>query len=289
MITVYEIPVGIVPLEALFAEARADRPYIASALSGESPARVLVDDPKRPSTALIARTYEYFLGGATGTALDHFIIDAAPEVGIWQDFYGFVATTSEWNARLPTLVPSLEWIGRRTFRIEQPEVATISTWREDVPADVEIVPLTVELAELADREMPEIIGRFWSGYERYGERGFGSVALIDGHPVSIAYSVGVGGGEANVGVMTVESQRRRGLAALCSRAWIEQCYERGLVPTWDCDEANPASAALALSIGFMEQAGFNEWANPERKPRVGEAGLWTRSNGDYGVVRWTRR
>ncbi|MDQ2682541.1 MAG: GNAT family N-acetyltransferase, partial [Chloroflexota bacterium] len=100
--------------------------------------------------------------------------------------------------------------------------------------------------------------------------------------------VGVGGGEANAGVVTAPAYRRRGLATICARAFVEMAHERGLVATWDCDEANPASAALALRVGFIEGEPFNEWAFPERAKPVGVAGLWTVAEGTDGMRIWRR-
>lgn len=289
METIYELPMGSFErARHVLGRPPADLAYIDSALTGLSPARLFVDDPERPNAALLVRTYEYFVGGATGTALDRFIADTPPEVGFWADFYGLVAVDPVWTAHTHRLHPAMEWIGRRSFRFDPARIDAVRGWDAAVPEDVAIVPLTAELARLADREMPEMVGLFWGGYTRYAERGFGVLALIDGHPVSICYSVGVGGGEANAGVMTVAALRRRGLAAICSRAFVEMAHERGLVATWDCDEANPASAALAMHVGFVEHAPFNEWAFPERAKPVGAAGVWTVAEDADGMKIWRR-
>lgn len=289
MLTIHELPVDrferVMPL---LGKPPADWATIHSALVGASPARVFVDDPGHPTAALLTRTYEYYAGGATGTALDRFIVDAAPEVGIWADFYGFVAADRTWDLHLSALHPTLERIGRRSFRFDPGNVGLVRGWRNRVPDGIEIVPLTGELAIQADEEMPEMIGAFWSGYVGFAERGFGAVALVDGKPVSINYTIAVGGGEACCGVLTVESHRRMGLATLCSQAFIEMADERGLIATWDCDEANERSGRLAHEIGFTEHAPFAEWAFPGRAKPVGASGVWSASQGEDGVVVWSR-
>jgi GNAT superfamily N-acetyltransferase len=290
MTTVYELPPD------LFERARpvlghppADMAYIDAGLRGINPARIFVDDPGRPTAALMTRTYEYFVGGTLDTSIAEFIRDAPLEALVWGDFYGFVAVNAPWNDQLRTLHPELETIGRRSFRFDPERIGIVRGWAERVPDGLTLVLLTAELAEMADREMPEIIGLLWSGYEGFAEHGFGALVLDGDRPVATTYAVAVGGGEANVGVMTVADYRRRGLATLCSQACIEMAYERGLVATWDCDEPNVASAELALMIGFTEQEPFVELAFPRRAKPTQTTDRWIADPIDKGIVAWQKQ
>jgi RimJ/RimL family protein N-acetyltransferase len=289
MTMIYELPPD------LFEQARpilghppADLAYIDAGLRGVNPARIFVDDPDRPTAALMTRTYEYFVGGLLDTPVTDFIRDAPLEAVVWANFYGFVAVDAPWNEHLRTLHLGLETIGRRTFRFDPEHIDMVRGWSDRVPDGLSIVPLTAELAEMADREMPEIIGMFWSGYQGFAENGFGVLALDGEQPVSTTYAVAVGAGEANIGVMTVPDYRRRGLAKLCSQACIEMAYERDLVATWDCDEPNVASARLALEIGFTEQEPFVELAFPNRAKPTQTADLWIADPIDNGIVAWSK-
>jgi RimJ/RimL family protein N-acetyltransferase len=286
---VYELPSNLFELaRPILGNPPADLAYIDSGLSGASPARVFVDDPERPTTALMARTYEYYVGGARETPLADFIHDAPAEAGIWADFYGFVAVDHEWDDQLRALHPDLETIGRRSFRFHRDHLDRARGWRDRVPLGLRVVPMTAELAEKADREMPEVIGLIWAGYERFGERGFGALMLDGDRPVSMCCAFGVGAGEANLGVMTVPDYRRRGLATICSHACVEMAFDRGLEPTWDCDQPNVASGALALAIGFTEYPPFTELAFPKRAKPQQTPRLWTSAPAENGVVRWSR-
>jgi RimJ/RimL family protein N-acetyltransferase len=289
MTAVHELPLD------LFERARpvlghppADFAYIDAGLRGINPARIFVDDPDQPTAALMTRTYEYFAGGTTGTALDPFIRDAPAEPGIWDQFYGFIAVDPVWNDHIRSLLPGLQPLGRRTFRFDPRRIDRVSGWREPVPAGLSLAPLSAELAERTYGEMPWMVGWFWGGYGRYAEHGFGAVILDGERPVSVCYAVAVGGGEANLGVRTVEEYRRRGLARLCSQACIELAHERGLIATWDTDEPNIASADLALSLGFVEQPSFIEWSFPDRGKPKQSTGVWAPETIQNGIVRWMR-
>jgi RimJ/RimL family protein N-acetyltransferase len=287
---VYELPyIRFEMARPILGNPPADLAYIDSGLTGASPARVFVDDPKRPTAALMARTYEYYVGGAFDTPLAEFIREAPGEAGIWSDFYGFVSVDRAWDDPLRSLHPDLETIGRRSFRFHRDQIDRARGWRERVSLGLRVMPMTAELAETADREMPEVIGLIWSGYEPFGERGFGALMLDGDTPVSMCCAFGVGGGEANLGVMTIPDYRRRGLATICSHAAIEMAFDRGLEVTWDCDEPNVASGALAIEIGFTEHPPFTELAFPNRaKPKQSE-GVWSSAPGDHETLVWTRR
>jgi RimJ/RimL family protein N-acetyltransferase len=290
MTAVYELPPD------LFERARpvlghppADFAYIDAGLRGINPARVFVDDRDQPTAALMTRTYEYFAGGATGTALDAFIHDAPAELGVWDLFYGFVAVDPVWNEQIRSLLPGLEPLGRRSFRFDPARNDRVRQRDVQVPPEFRLEPLTAELAERTYGEMPGMVGWFWGGYDRYAEHGFGAVVLDGERPVSVCYSVAVGGGEANLGVMTLPDYRRRGLAAACCRACIAMAHERGLVATWDTDEPNVASANLALSLGFVEHEPFVEWSFPDRAKPQQSTGLWLSETVQDKIVKWTKQ
>ena len=289
MTTIYELPPSqFERARPILGNPPADFAYIDSGLTGASPARVFVDDPGQPAAALMTRTYEYFVGGALETPLADFIQDAPVEVGVWADFYGFVAVDPAWNDRLRVLHPELETIGRRSFRFDSANLDRVRGWRERVPLGLRVVPMTAELAETADREMPEVIGKLWAGYHLFAKYGFGALMLDGDVPVSVCCAFGVGGGEANLGVATVPAYRRRGLALISSHACVEMTFDRGLIPTWDCDAPNIASGELARAIGFTEHAPFTELAFPNRAKPKQTTGLWKSESHGNGVTRWRR-
>lgn len=272
----------------LFCNSPADWAYIDAGLRGVQPARVFVDDPDEPTSSLMCRTYEYFVAGALDTAISAFIRDAAAEADVWPAFYGFVAVDAEWNDHLFELQPGLGCIGRRSFRFDPARIDSVRGAANRAPAGLRLAPLTAELAEMADREMPEIIGMFWGDYNRFAQHGFGALMMDGDKAVSITYAVAVGGGEANVGVMTVPGYRRQGLAALCGQACIEMAHNRSLIATWDCDLLNTPSARLAQELGFVEGPRFQELAFPDRhKPEQSE-GIWSREDAGNGLIHWTR-
>ena len=289
--TVVELGPGQLALAApLYADAPADRAYLDAVFQGRSPGRLFVDRIERPRAAMMARTYEYFLAGEPIDALRRFVADAPSEPGIFEHLYGYVSFADAWVAALREDAPTLETIGRRTFVFHPADWPTLAAWREAGPPGVALLPLDADLARRADDELDEVIGLIWGGYAAFAEHGFGTVAVdaASGKLLSVCAAFGRSGTEANLGVGTYPDHRRRGLATACCRAATEQTLDLGLSPTWDCDEANPPSAALARSLGYTERPGFVELAFPRRAKPTPSTGLWHAEPAEGGATIWRR-
>lgn len=82
----------------------------------------------------------------------------------------------------------------------------------------------------------------------YCRRGLGVAVLQEGRLVAGASSYTVYRGGIEIEIDTHPDHRRRGLARACGAALMLECLKRGLYPSWDAQ--NPASAALAKSLGY---------------------------------------
>ncbi len=293
MIAVYELPSAHLAIaEPMFAGAWFDRAQIQSVFEGRQEGRVFVDDAEHPTAALLCRTYEYYVvGDPEARALRRFIADAPAEPGVFQDLYGYCPVGEAWrNALLADQAVPLEVIDRRSFRYgRRPHERWPDEWRNRLPPGMRIVPIDHDLAARIDEEMHQFIGRFWGGYDRFAAHGFGYCTLVADEPVSVAYTISVGAGEANIDVETAERFRRRGLSTITSAAYIDHCHEIGLIPTWDCDADNAASIATARRLGFSEGQPFWEIAPYGRGRLPLCVDIWRRDlDGSTGSIRWSR-
>lgn len=289
--TVYELPVERFALAApVFAGATFDAPYIDAVFEGRGDGRIFVDDPERPGAALLCRTYEYFVGGdASARSLQRFIQDAPAEPDVFQQFYGYVPMTADWQARLlADHGDRLVVIPRRSFHFDLANRWRTADLAASPPEDVKLVPIDAALAKRIDDDLYGGIARSWGGYERYASDGFGFCAMVGETLASIAFAIVVSARQTNIDVETAPEYRRRGLAVLTCAAFVTESLRRGLLPTWDSDAANLASAALARRVGFEEEAPFSELASPGRADLKLSHGLWQPEERGDGITAWRR-
>jgi RimJ/RimL family protein N-acetyltransferase len=286
---IYELaPDAFEPARPLFTGIPYDTAFMGAVFEGRQPGRLFVDNPNAPRGAFMTRTYDYFLAGAATPSLVQFLIDAPAEPGVFDKLYGYVPTNQGWlNALRAAKRLKVEEIPRRSFRLPLANAGPHLAWYTEVPAHVKVKPVTKALAEQIDRDMDETIRLFWGDYDAFVQGGFGRVAIIDGELASVAFTNVVSAVEANISVMTAKRYRREGLAKLVCRAVIADTASRALDLTWDCDEANGASAALALSLGLIEQEPFTELGYYERRTPELSHGLWWSKPFSSTAVKWT--
>jgi RimJ/RimL family protein N-acetyltransferase len=290
METVYQIEASRSPEARKLFEAAGvsfDRPYWEAAFDGRIASRLFVDDPDQPSSALLTRTYDFFLAGEASPVLLKLLADAPPETQVYDWFYGFVPLTTAWRDAMPAKLPELVHEDRRAFRLPVSGFDRARDWASSIPDGVRVDPLNAELARQADDEVPEVISILWDGYDTFARGGWGFAAIdSDGHILSTAYACGLTDREVNIGVGTAKHAQRQGLAKLVCQACIAYAEQFGLDVTWDCDRPNEGSGRLAESLGFVEEDGFIEYAFPDRSAPRGVAGSWFKREMSDGVGVW---
>jgi len=81
----------------------------------------------------------------------------------------------------------------------------------------------------------------------------GFVILHDGRVVCEASTGAPTHGRIEIGVNTVESHRRRGLAAIACAHLIDACETNGYSTWWDCAKQNVPSTNLARKLGYQNE------------------------------------
>ena len=286
--TLFELPHNQFDrVKPLYADAQFDQPCYASVFEGKVPARIFVDDANAPKSALMFRSYEYFVAGEAHPLLRQFIKDAPEEAEEFAWFYGYVPLTEAWKSALLSDLP-LETIGRCNFQW-QPGTR-VYDWRSAVPANGRIVPVDRALAEMLDRDYSPVpfIQFFFDTYEAFEQYGWGFILFIGDVLAGSVTTAAVSQQHALVGIGTEPPFQKRGFATLLGARFIEETLQRGLIPTWDCDDFNQGSMATARKLGFAELDPFVELALPNRaKPDLSQ-GLWSAETRADGVTLWHR-
>lgn len=283
---IYELPFDQFSIaHPLFHKMYYDEVFVDAAMEGKNPARLFVDHPTTPTAALLCRTYDFFPVGNPDSALREFIKDAPSEVGVFQEFYGY-AVNDLWKNALLTDMPFLEVIPRENFRWHN---APVFNWREQLPDGVTIRRMDAALVEKAEREADFPFAQlFYGSTAAFLEHGFGFCLLENDHTASVVYTCTMSSKEASVGVDTVKPYQQKGYATRACAAFIEHCLQNKLIPTWDCDEWNNASIALAKKLGFVREQPFSELAMPNRQPLPLSTGRWHAEAEENKVILWSK-
>jgi RimJ/RimL family protein N-acetyltransferase len=247
---------------SLFAGMAHNRAPLFSVIEGRTPGSVLVDRAAAPTAACVlvgSVPTDFFLGGSEGSTgfnlalRDHLVTEILPRVSGRRDaaHLMFYSVSAGWRNVLRDLLEEygVRRLTRTQFAFHPERFAKLSGWRERLPEGYHV--------ERADRRLAEGIpgiADLWGSVDNFLSGGFFFCVVKAGEMISRSGSVFVGEGRVEIGVETAEGYRRQGFATLASCACIEHCLEMGLRPEWGC-YYNPASGALAKSLGFAERPG----------------------------------
>jgi GNAT superfamily N-acetyltransferase len=96
--------------------------------------------------------------------------------------------------------------------------------------------------------------RFWRSTAQFVERAQAVVVTHGGEPASVCYAAAEADGQVEIDVLTRPEHQRLGLGRLAVSRFVRRCFERHLMPLWDCFANNAASLRLCRSIGFAPKA-----------------------------------
>ena len=243
---------------------------LQAVLDGNSPGRVFVDDAANPAVGLIWTPwgYYYLAGEVDNDAFNHALwarlseelIPASVAMGeCCPLLYPYPAS---WEGKLDVILQGRtpDKVYRRTFTFDPSAFARHRGWRDRVPPDDRVIPVSEVLAMPGGDEIAEGIAVTWKSLEAFLEKGFGFCLLHAEEAASFCYACFVGNGEAEINIRTQEQFRGRGFASLVASAMIEHSLSTGLTPSWECWWDNESSDALARKLGFVPRCDFPVYA-----------------------------
>jgi GNAT superfamily N-acetyltransferase len=218
-------------------------------LDGVQAGRILTDDAATPTWAVVQEISEgtIFLGGSfDAESVAALVTELRREHGV---VFGAPAGDPRW-AWMP---PKPEYDGA-DIDFSERDLAVDLERMVDVPAGLRLERIDAELLERCA----------WGSYkvDVFGshaaalEHGLG-YCLLDGDTVvSEAFAGPVSRGTLEMGTITHEDFRRRGLASIvCARTLLE-CERLGYQTWWSCATQNVGSAAMARKLGYRREEEF---------------------------------
>jgi RimJ/RimL family protein N-acetyltransferase len=229
---------------------------IDGVLAGHNPGVVYVDNLSGPQVALLIGPEGTYLGGATPTAeqvraLRQLLADLMHNAdldALWLD------CDAGWDAHLPDMLP---WPPLEQARQHYVCTHLAWDWRTHVPAGFTVLPITADLLNRPDLDVPDHIHEWiennWGSTGQFLAHGFGLVTVDEAQRRVVSWSLcDCNGGDAcEIGIHTHPDYRRRGLAALTTAAAVDHALTHGFQSVgWHCHAENTGSRRTALKVGF---------------------------------------
>lgn len=232
---------------------------VASAvIAGNSPGRFWVDDADQPRTAALwDKTHALYLAGAADNAtfndaLSQFMSDTITQA---VDVLKIYPVSGNWNPVIETLYPyaALHQPQRVFYRLG---TLNLPNWRERLPEGFRVSSINDNFTELSALQnferLREEIESCWNALADFQQRGFGFCAHDAETIVGWCTAEYVSEGQCGIGIETVETHQRQGLATLVASAFAEHCLEHGISAHWDAWQRNTPSVATAEKVGFVK-------------------------------------
>ncbi len=238
---------------------------VRAALAGTVPAQIFVDAEDAPQIAVLWVSHRLYIAGAPddgnvvafGSLFRGDLAAQALEAGMGA--LKFHLLQDGWQEPLARIFKDRRhFFGMsQCYRRNTPSRASAENWPETyaaLPVDAALLART-DLQYL-DQLREEMCSER-NSVEEFLVNSFGVCAAQEAALAGWCLSEYNFGGECEVGIETLESHQRRGLATAMTMALLAQAAARGVHTVgWHCWANNVASAATALKAGFLWVADY---------------------------------
>ncbi|MDH4214139.1 MAG: GNAT family N-acetyltransferase [Candidatus Thorarchaeota archaeon] len=240
---------------------------VRAVIDGTSPGKIWVNDVNHPECGFMATTEGWFLaGGPEKDEFNHGLRKLVHDMVLRGDYYSPV--NPEFLSELFFHIDTERWISKFDFifdirpplpshRIHFTCNQVAFDWREKIPEGYRLLSVDSTL-DVDALEFPKDIKK-WMEYnlEDQKKRGFGK-CLVHGNKVVVWINADCASGdECEIGIITTEDYRRRGLGALTAAAAVEGCFSRGYsLVGWHSDDINSGSIGTAQKVGFTKERDY---------------------------------
>ena len=247
----------------IFKPLTAFQPLCSAVIAGLQQGKVFVDHPHTPQAAFLTVWETWcFLAGQPSlefiTSLNKAIFDrtvVSPDL----DYLLFTIDEHVWQEHLHSVfAPRLPIpAARRHYATSQSSY----DWRGHIPDGFEIQSLDIAMLSCPNLpvEIKETLER-WGKATHPNFQDIGFAALANGEIAAWATIDGITNGEGDIGLVTQEPYRRRGLASATSAAVIEQAVVNQVKTIhWTCAENNLGSIRTAEKLNFELQGNYHAY------------------------------
>ncbi|SDW07709.1 GNAT family N-acetyltransferase [Paenibacillus sp. CF384] len=215
---------------------------------------VFVDNEMDPTCSLIVNSYGvYFLAGSGDNELFmNEVIAYLLNPQNHPNYYDLYASTSDLLQPISDrLAGKTVLLHRSSFSFDLSKFHNLRNSLHKLPEQFVMRRMDGRLFDKYQHELDSSYQSLWGSSKDFMDHGFGYCIMKDDQFVSVCNAMFVGGGYADIDIVTVDDYQKQGLATLTGVSFIEHCLNYNLIPNYNCDAGNQRSIQLARKLGFI--------------------------------------
>ncbi|MFX3647878.1 MAG: GNAT family N-acetyltransferase [Paenibacillus sp.] len=168
------------------------------------------------------------------------------------NFFALGVFTADWEKKIDAyLIKHSRKISRTYYSFHQERFVESYVMSDSmVQKPFKYYPLEVDIATTYREKFYPYYQLVWPSAERFCTSGIGHFIMMEDELISVCTSPYVGGGYAEIVIITIDEFRRQGLACALGVLFINDCLAQNLIPNWSCHTDNVACNELAHKFGF---------------------------------------
>lgn len=235
--------------------------YALSVIDGTQQGSVFVNEGNRITSAFITSSGGFYgvAGDETNDVFVRDVIQYMNDESNHPDFFALGVYTQAWENRMDVYsIQHSRKISRTYYRFNQGRF--IKSYEEFVQSygksaitpqkQFEYYPLELDIATKYREHFYPYYKLVWPSAEKFCAHGIGHFIMKDKELISVCTSPYVGGGYAEIDIITVVEFQRQGLASKLGILFIQDCLDQNLTPNWSCHTDNAGSNEMAQKLGF---------------------------------------
>ena len=240
---------------------------VRAVVEGTSPGKIWVNDVSNPTSGFMATTEGWFLAGAPENEefnknlrmlVHDMILNGKYYSPVNPDFLHelfFHIDSERWKTKFSYIFdirPPLP-----SYRMHFVCRKVVLDWHKMIPTDYQIISVDSDF-DIGLFECPPDVQEWIShSLEDQKKRGFGK-CLIHGNKIVVWVNADCASkNECEIGIITTDDYRRKGLGSITAAATVDSCLSKGYsLIGWHCDNHNYGSIAVAEKVGFEKERDY---------------------------------
>lgn len=214
---------------------------------------IYVDDVNSPKVCMVVSKGGKYLvaGNEENLEFIHFLELFLKEKNNHANYFDLYVSSEKWLKIIGQLLETqVVKLGRCIYSYRNKDKHDFNSIKPKVPEGYLLKEMDKVLYNKYVKEIDPSYSNTWGDANSFLKNGFGYCILYNGEFVSTCNTFYVGGGYAEIDIMTNSKYRTQGFASITACAFIEHCLEQNLIPNWDADLGNEPSNKLATKLGF---------------------------------------